>query len=106
MRAFSLLMVSLLLCTCLPTLAQAPEFQQPTLARRIRRGANPARQSSYSFRRSLVMQQRCDYARHQGTFDAESICAQAAVERENFAHLCTQQQAAGGSSPACFAAEQ
>jgi hypothetical protein len=62
--------------------------------------------STYSFRHSVVTQQRCDYARHQGTADAESICAQAAYERENVANLCSQQQAAGVNSPACYAAEQ
>lgn len=106
MRPLSLLVLLLLVCTCLPATAQTPEFQQPTLTRRYRRYANPARQTSYSLRRSVVMQQRCDYARHQGTADAESICAQAVADRENVENLCHQQQAAGMSSPACFATEQ
>jgi hypothetical protein len=106
MRLLPLLVLSLLVCACLPALAQTPEFQQPTYARRYRRYSNPARQSSYSFRHSVITQQRCDYARHQGTADAEFLCAQAATERENVANLCNQQQAAGVSSPACLAAEQ
>ncbi len=106
MRLLSLVVLVLLVGTFVPVAAQTPDFQDSTLTRRYRRGAYPARQSSYSFRRSVVMQQRCDYARHQGTVDAESICAQAATERENVANLCRQQQAAGYSSPACLAAEQ
>lgn len=104
MRLF-ILVLALFVGTGLPVEAQTPDFQDSTLARRYRRGSYPARQSSYSFRRSVVMQQRCEYARHQGTVDAESICAQAATERENVANLC-RQQAAGYSSPACLAAEQ
>ncbi|MBC7880514.1 MAG: hypothetical protein H7Y37_04215 [Anaerolineae bacterium] len=106
MRLLSLVVLVLLVGACLPATAQTPDFQDSTLARRYRRGSYPARQSSYSFRRSVVMQQRCDYARHQGTVDAESICAQAATERQNIENLCSQQRAAGYSSPACLAAEQ